>query len=192
MPHGRIFNLFRRFRAGDPTAAVANIRDLDLMKNFVEGLHGVGCRVWKDTENSLRSCRIIVDGSSDIAADETEEMAQYRRQASGAFPYGSTKWLWGVDVDGAVVTVGAGALRRAGSIYTCAADDITVTANSQWIGWQFDPATNTLTIIGPEDDMPEDGDGYMRGPLYNVTFADSRVTGLVVWQFGIVVSNLYG
>ena len=85
MAHGRIYNFFRRFRAGDPVNAIANLRDQDCMRNFIEGLHGIGCRVYKDTDGSLRNCRIIVDGSSDEESGETAEMAEARAQSMRAF-----------------------------------------------------------------------------------------------------------
>lgn len=78
MPSGSIHGFFRRFRGGDPVALVANIHDNDLIKNFIEGLCGCGCRVEKTTENGLLCCKIIVDGSSDAAAGEPPEAAAGR------------------------------------------------------------------------------------------------------------------
>ena len=116
------------------------------------------------------------------------------------FPFGSTRWLFGIEIAGAVVTVGAGAIRRAGSIYTSAETDITITADGDWIGWQYDPSpsANTLSIIGPETSMPADGDGFMRGPLYQFSWTDATSSGpayailRTVWQHGIIASDLFG
>jgi hypothetical protein len=114
------------------------------------------------------------------------------------FPFGKDRWLFGIEIAGAEVTVGVGALRRAGSIYTSAETDITITADGDWIGWEFDPSDNTLAIIGPETSMPADGDGLMRGPLYQFSWIDATSSGpayailRTVWQHGLIVSNLFG
>jgi hypothetical protein len=104
MPSGSIHGFFKRFLPGDPVARVSNVHDNDLVKNFIEGLCGCGCRVEKTTENGLLCCKIIVDGSSDQAAGETPAMATGRIEAIQAMVLGEASpgayKFFGTDVDG--------------------------------------------------------------------------------------------
>lgn len=117
-------------------------------------------------------------------------------------PYGKVP-LFGIVIDHAVCTVASGAIRRAGKIYLSDADpvEITITADGQWIGWEFNPVNNTLIILpDPQAAMPEDGDGLARGPLYEMGFAEAdEETGALacawlkrVWQYGVIASTLFG
>lgn len=116
------------------------------------------------------------------------------------FPWGPTRGLWYVSVSGAVVTVGAGAIRpRDEAIYECAAQDVTITADGQWICWEmtYNGGTDAWTLTIASDPVtsatpPTDHDGIVRGPLYKVTLTDGVVTGVVPWQHGIATCNLWG
>ena len=159
-------------------------------------------------EQEAASASVLTQVLQDVAALKSRTPAgapASRRLARGwaeaaaaarrGFPFGPDRFLWGLSSSGTTVTIGAGAIRRAGLIYTCEEDTVVITADGQWAGWQFDPTTNTLTIIGPGTDRPIDGDGYLRGPLYQFDWIDgtpARALHRTTWQCGIVVSNLFG
>jgi hypothetical protein len=191
---GANINFWQQLRRGDPLKKFCNHFAFNRVYNVLEDIQGVNCRVVKPLNNEGRGWRIVVDGTSDV---QTPDDFPRPYNSLEAFPYGSKRWLWGVDVADDVVTVGAGALRRAGQIYTCAAADVTITADAQYIAWKMTYSSGTdtwaLTVdTTPTLTMPADADNIMRGPLYKVTFADDVVTGVVPWQHGIVVSNLWG
>jgi len=114
-------------------------------------------------------------------------------------PFGADRYLWGIKIRNADLTVGAGAaLRRAGVVHLLDSGETTITiaSDEQWVGWEYDPSTNALAVIGPEDDMPADGDGKVRGPLYQVKLEDDDgdyyITSVTIWQHGVVAVSLFG
>lgn len=111
------------------------------------------------------------------------------------FPWGTTRWLWGVSVSGAVVTVGAGALRWLGTLYTCSAANVTITANTQYIAWKLTLSGPTLEIdTTPTASMPAGETGVLRGALYKVTSVvvggNRYVTAVTPWQYGYQAPEL--
>ena len=112
--------------------------------------------------------------------------------SDAGYPYGSTRWLWGVDIAGDVVTVGAGAIMYNGAVSTCSAADVTVTADTQYIAWKYTLSTGTLAIDTTPTASPSVGEtGILRGTLYKITStaaSGSRVvTGVQPWQFNFAV-----
>lgn len=64
--------------------------------------------------------------------------------SSGTSSIDMSKFTFGYTVSGAVVTVNAGYIKRGKSIaYLLAGDDITITADGQWIAVEYVFATNT-------------------------------------------------
>jgi len=59
-------NFLSRFRAGDPVAKVANVRQANRVANILEDITGIGCRIAKPTDAEGKGWQIIVDGSSDV------------------------------------------------------------------------------------------------------------------------------
>ncbi|MFZ4397182.1 MAG: hypothetical protein ACOYOU_16325 [Kiritimatiellia bacterium] len=125
-------------------------------------------------------------------------LARAAARPDTGFPYGPDKFLWGIDHEGAVLTVGAGMLRRAGDIFTCEQADITITADGQYVGWTLTHNEYAAWILAidpaPHDAIPADSDGIMRGPLYRVSYSStlSAITGVCTLQCGIVYPALFG
>jgi hypothetical protein len=199
---GYIHRIFRRFKPGDPVAAVANVHDDDLIKNFIEGLHGVGCRVVKNPAGGLRDTRIIVDGTSDDGSEITADMEAARldslAQAQSQFPYGS-KWPWGIAISGAVVSVYNGRIPRYPNTYTATnPTEITFTeAGDFWVGYLFESQTNTLTITGPLASEPvssaaDVADGIYRGALFKFTVTDDGEDEPTVTGVSMVRDYVHG
>jgi len=211
---GYIHRIFRRFKPGDPVAAVANVHDDDLIKNFIEGLHGVGCRVVKNPAGGLRDTRIIVDGTSDDGSDITADMEAARldslAQSQSQYPYGSTRWLWGVDVltsrttvDGVscpqiLIGTGAALYRQFSGLFAVNGATVTIDADNGSVYWTSDATAgytdyNTITVATTLGSTTErehyEGVGSpATGVLYYVTSttADNvrTIQSIVPYQFG--------
>ena len=124
----------------------------------------------------------------------TSGLVEARHIHKLAFPYGSTKWLWGVDVAGDKITVGAGAIQYNGAIVTCSASsEITITANTQYIGWKYTLATDTLAIdTTPAASAPVPETGILRGTLYKITSSVTggvrSITNVQPWEYDFPVA----
>ena len=93
--------------------------------------------------------------------------------------------LWDItNIVGPVVTVGVGAYRRAGEIVlTTPPTDVTVTADHDWIYWEYNPETNYVIVATSTETgttPPYDADGKIRGPLYQMRYVISPTGSEVV------------
>jgi len=65
-----IHNFFHRFLPEAPLRVVANVRDALRIRNILEDIEGVYCRIEKPIDREGKGWKIIVDGSSDIEPPE--------------------------------------------------------------------------------------------------------------------------
>ena len=82
------------------------------------------------------------------------------------FPYGAQHPFGISNIDGAVVTVAAGQLDAGTTEIVSAETDITITADGQFIGLEYDRSAGTLTVTGPHSSKPESSSDVIRTWLY--------------------------
>jgi hypothetical protein len=87
------------------------------------------------------------------------------------FPWGSDH-PWGlVSISGAVVTIAAGEFECGNGVALSTAEtSFTITADQSYIGLRYDPATPSLSFVGPVQDKPLSFNGYFQVWLYLIAF----------------------
>lgn len=63
-------NIFREIAANAPVRKVANHRDMTFIRNFIQGLHGMGCRVVVPENMEGLGATIIIGDGSDVEVPE--------------------------------------------------------------------------------------------------------------------------
>ena len=101
--------------------------------------------------------------------------------------------LWKVSVNGATLTIGAGAIQYNGTMVTSAAADVTVTTDTQYIGWKYTLSSGVLEVITTPSATPiVPATGLVQGTLYKITSAGAgaarKVTGVEPWQYNYAVA----
>ena len=86
-------NFFPRVKKGDPVCRFCDILFFRRVRNILEDIQGIGCRIIKKQDAEGNGWRIVVDGSSDVPLPPDFPPEERRN-----YPYGSTRWLWGVDI----------------------------------------------------------------------------------------------
>ena len=87
------------------------------------------------------------------------------------FPWGADH-PWGlVSVEKAVVTIAPGTFQAGnGAALATVQTAMTITADAQYIGLQYDPSAGALSLVGPTTDMPVPGNGVWQQWLYFCSF----------------------
>lgn len=82
------------------------------------------------------------------------------------FPFGSIHPFGISDITGSTVTVAAGGIEIGGTYYETTETEITITADGQYIGLEYDRTAGTVTVTGPHASRPVSGADYYRTWLY--------------------------
>ena len=122
--------------------------------------------------------RATVKESEDIGVTQTSMGTTLRLKRKSTIGGASRDMpqLWEIhSIIGDNVHIGYGLYRRADLLVAWDVDPagdpgISISADKQWVGYQFDPSNNSLTVTGPHDSLPQDHDGLVAGPLYQFSY----------------------
>lgn len=165
-----------------------------------EAISSAAENIYRRGLRASRHCPVEGDGRTESFSGVLDvRKARPRGYSAYATPpppnWSGKHYLWGIEIAGAVVSVGAGAAVVIGGVYQedpvveSAAANVTITADNQFIAWKYTISSNTLVVdTTPTTDKPKSSSTIKRGVLYKVRWdaVNSKITGIIPWQFGVV------
>jgi hypothetical protein len=114
-------------------------------------------------------------------------------RGAGGMPWGE-RWLWGLRISGATVTVYPGTVRIGKDEMRTAETEVTIAADDDWIVWEYDPVYHTVTVKRWEGGgaWPVDHDGLAVGTLYQMGLESAAATLKKDLCHGVAYPPIFG